>query len=279
MSGDISWQLQNISWGIYQINPPLTIYEVNKFGVIHSDTAASSPSIITTSRKKEDTPPNQPEPEEVEQVEEEVDAYTSLYFPNLTAGLYYFRIEQEATDLANKGTYQQFRVVQGLDYDSRSWLEHAWFDTNGTSFQGFAQHYIDLQSSRQLSYIQLPGTTTSNMTALHAEPKVNITIDVFYDLAPTDTAWELRNMDANEVIISIPLASVTQPGLVRYTVQVSMFTELQFRIFDLMGDGICCSDTKGRGWIEIWLGLQKLWQFDGVFEFEDAATFRVHEFN
>jgi hypothetical protein len=273
ISGDTPWQLQNVSWGLYQIDPPLTIYEVDGAGVSHSDTASSSAS-TALSRKREGKIQNEQEADEVEEEAEEVDSYTSLYFPSLTAGLYYFRIEQDVADLANKGTYHHFRVVQGMDYDSRSWLEHAWFDADGTSFQGFAHQYIDLQSSRQFSYIQLPVTTTAEVQ-VQQQQMVTLTIDVFYDLAPTETAWELRNMDANEIITIVRLANVTQPGLVSYTMQVPMSTELQFRIWDLVGDGICCSDTKGRGWVEIWLGVRKMWQFDGVFEFELSATFRV----
>jgi hypothetical protein len=274
ISGDTPWQLQNVSWGLYQIDPPLTIYEVDRTGVSHSDIAASSPASIALSRKREDKPQNEQGGEEVLEEEEEVDSYTSLFFPSLTEGLYYFRIEQEVADLGNKGTYSHFRVVQGMDYESKSWLEHAWFDADGTSFQGFAHQYIDLQSSRQFSDIQLPVTTMADVQVQQRQ-MVNLTIDVFYDLTPTETAWELRNMDANEIITIVRLANATQPGLVSYTMQVPVLTELQFRIWDLVGDGICCSDTKGRGWVEIWLGVRKMWQFDGVFQFELSATFRV----
>jgi len=109
---------------------------------------------------------------------------------------------------------------------------------------------------------------------------IELIVDVFYDNAPQETSWELRNQE-QVVIARIEQDSVQTPGFQTYVYEIPMPedmdggstpTQYEFRMWDTAGDGICCSNDKGRGWAQIWLGQFLIFRFDGIFGSEYSAV-------
>ena len=267
-------QRLNISWGLYQVDPPMTLYEMqggveivdNHYATTNTTSTSPAVAISRHGNHRRELRPM---------------LGVSQHFDNLEPGMYYFRLHQEIQDILYRGTFSRIQIIQGnattTSTSSGGAPQHAWLDVNGSNFAGLLETYFTVSSSMDVAQVQPPTPGMSNNDPTNDDSVfddddwnsgvTDVYIDVMYDNAPLETSWWLRNLYTNETIFEIAPGEATVPGLMGYQIGIpnsDISDEFEFQMWDTVGDGICCE--KGFGWVQAWLGTDELlWNLDGNF--------------
>ena len=326
----------NLTWGLYQINPPVILYEVEQGRVIIDRTSATSRS-GGPNRIKDNDNDNDKDTRQQQQQQSPLSSSSptpspiplfnnrdSFFFDNLEPGKYFFRwnpietLVQEPTM-----TLDRVQVIQAGERITKTSTMHAFVDIDGTAIamnnnnyqnadvarvipSAQQNYYMDLTQTRPLSQIVLP--VAQIWTHSYEGLTVDLTLEFFYDQNPKETAWELRRLDVVDILVDtgnapdpvlqfVELGSVGRPGLVSTTFQVPAHAnhDYQLRIWDQVGNGMMNTTTTSSstttttnsgmmedttttltsGWVQLWAGYEKIYEFDGNFTYEHTYVFRL----
>lgn len=244
---------QNYSWGLYNVENRTILYESKEeHGIVTEVINTATSTGITTSsaspsRKKDD--------EVVEQQhEEEIPPNAiQLQWDNVPPGTYYFTMKNP--------------LGSGLaSANSRAWIQQGGRRSVVTVPHNFGSDYTQYftVSDRHL-------VTEIRQQQLTSDPDpvtVEMMLDVFYDANPEETAWELRNLNTNEVLAFISVGTITESNYQSYTYTVQRGQQYQVHIWDNAGNGMT------NGWMSVWVGHTMAWKSD-VDNSTSAFSFEV----
>jgi Trypsin len=250
---------QRFSWGLYHVESAQILYKsVQDRGVVTEviNTATNIGSASITTRKQDDNkrdPDVQAPPEELLPPN-----MIRLEWENVLPGTYYFNLRnplgtglKSATDKIWITQATERRVV-----------------TVPLNFGADFTAYFTVSNQRSVTEIRQQQLNEETVST------VEMMVDVFYDANPEETAWELRNLDTNEVLTFISVGSILESKYESYTYTVQRGHRYQIKIWDNAGNGLT------DGWMSVWLGNQMIWKSDqdlatSFFKFEATKVFDV----
>lgn len=231
---------RNYSWGLYHVESRSTLYQsVEDNGIVtewfNTATSMGPASIIRQGKedKKEEQPAIQPNA-------------IRLQWDNVLPGNYYFTMKNPMGTGLTSATDKVW-IRQG----SRRRLvtvPHN-FGSVYTRYFTVSDHQLVAEIRQQQQTVDPPPVTVEMM------------VDVFYDANPEETAWELRNLNTNEVVAFISVGSIAESKYESYTYNVQRGHRYQIKIWDNAGNGLT------NGWMSVWVGHVMVWKSD-----QDSST-------
>lgn len=232
---------RSYSFGLYHVESQQILYQsvADRGEIINTATDAASTS---TARKKVEKDQDQ----NVLELQEEPDTI-HLKWDDQLPGTYYFTVR----NALGTGLISQTDKIEIRQAGRRrvAKVPHN-FGSVYTKYFTISDQFSVAEIKSQKQQLEEEGPAT-----------VEMMIDVFYDGNPEETAWELRNINMDEVLGFISIGSITAPGYQSYTYTVQRGNQYQIKIWDNAGNGLTL------GWMSVWIGNTMVWKSD-----EDPTT-------
>jgi Trypsin len=237
------------TWGLYSIDNQATLYQSEQVHdgmvaeIVNTATTTNFVSVVAATRFFDEDDNPQP----VLELQEEAlpPNARKLQWDNLQAGTYYFTLRNPyGTGLV--GNDKRVQITQGRGRRRIVDVPHNFDEFYETYFTISPEHLItDIRKQQEEDALTMPPEMT-----------VDIMIDVFYDAHPNETAWELRNIDTDEVLARVSAGSIVRSKYESYSFRVERGYRYQVHLWDSAGNGMT------DGWVAVWVGSVMDWKSD-----------------
>jgi len=250
----------HLTWGLYAIDTATTLFETESEEDVDSMTETTN-TANTLALERSARPEEEEEEEEddgnddepggfqtQQEAQDELEPGQKKYtWDDIAPGKYLFQLRNSLGTGLGNNTENHFWINQG----GRKRIL-----TVPHGFGGYFDLYFNVTEAH--SYTEIREQYHADAPISTPTPMVEIMLDVMYDAATAkDISWELRNLNANEVLGEISSGSIKKASYETYFYNVDQRGDTyQITVRNRSGQGL------GQGYISVWVGNIMVWKSD-----------------